>query len=310
MYLVIKAVKAARRYNTEKKFSLAPPKGRGDVPIYIALSVWLLSVITLIVICRVLVPSFPWWILVFFGLVWSPLNSYVSARMIGVTGSGISFPYLKEASVVASGYKAVDVWYAPIPMADHGWAAQRFREVELTGTRFTSIIKAEILMLVIILPTSFLFWSFFWNSNEVPSGTFPFAQKMWPNAATMSAVMQQINAGKEGGASWFKDAIRPGYIAGGTAFGLILYSVFALFKAPLLFFYGFAGGLGLFPANTLPTLLGAWLGKRFFARRYGPDNWRKFAPVLLAGFSCGTGLVAMVSISLALIAKAVAKLPY
>jgi hypothetical protein len=46
------------------------------------------------------------------------------------------------------------------------------------------------------------------------------------------------------------------------------------------------------------------------ARRYGAENWMKFTPVLFAGFACGTGLVAMVSIALALIAKAVAKLPY
>jgi hypothetical protein len=46
------------------------------------------------------------------------------------------------------------------------------------------------------------------------------------------------------------------------------------------------------------------------ARRYGAENWTKYAPVLLAGFSCGTGLVAMAAIALALIGKAVAKLPY
>ena len=77
-----------------------------------------------------------------------------------------------------------------------------------------------------------------------------------------------------------------------------------------MFFYGFASGVGLFPANTVPQLVGAWYGRRFMARRYGVDNWVKYAPVLLAGFSCGTGLISMASISLALLGKAVAKLPY
>jgi hypothetical protein len=36
----------------------------------------------------------------------------------------------------------------------------------------------------------------------------------------------------------------------------------------------------------------------------------RYAPVLLAGFSCGTGLIALASISIALISRAVAKLPY
>jgi len=308
IYLVIKAYRDAKKHLTERKFSLAPPKGRGDMPLLLAVSLWLFSVVSLITICHYLVPQFPLWILVFFGLIWSPINSYVSARMIGMTGQGISFPYLKEASVIASGYRRVDIWYAPIPMADHGWAAQRFREVELTGTKFTSIFKAEAMMFCIVMPASFAFWSFFWNSNAVPSAQFPFAQKMWPNAAAIQAVMQQINVADEN--NWFKQAIRPSFIGFGTAAGLAIYGIMSVLKVPMLFYYGFVGGLGLYPANTLPTLLGAWMGRRFFAKRYGVENWRRFTPVLLAGFACGTGLISMVSISLALISKAVAKLPY
>jgi hypothetical protein len=52
------------------------------------------------------------------------------------------------------------------------------------------------------------------------------------------------------------------------------------------------------------------MGKKYFAKRYGAENWARYAPVLFAGFACGTGLVSMISISLALIAKAVSKLPY
>src|SRR6185369_7656556 len=140
-----------------------------------------------------LVPAFPLWLLVFFGLFWSPLNSYISARMIGLTGRGVAFPYLQEASVVATGYQRVDVWYAPLPVADYGWAAQRFREVELTGTKFTSILKAEALMFPLVIVASFLFWSFFWNSTSVPSAQFPYAQKFWPIQSASQAVMMQIN---------------------------------------------------------------------------------------------------------------------
>lgn len=310
--LVVKAARSARHTAAEKRYSLAPPvKGRGDVPIFLAVGGWLFATTVMIIVCRLLVPQFPVWLLVFFGLVWSPLNSYISARMIGLTGRGISFPYLKEGSIVASGYSRVDIWYAPVPLADHGGAAQRFREVELTGTKFTSILKAEMLMFAILLPTSFAFWSFFWNGNPLPSAQFPFIQRFWPLEAQMSAVMQQINIPRASGeTSWFAKAIKPDYIAYGTGAGLALYGLFGLLRLPLLFFYGFAGGLGLFPANTIPQWLGAWYGKKYMARKYGQENWARYAPVLLAGFSCGTGLVSMASISLALIAKAVAKLPY
>jgi hypothetical protein len=309
--LVVKALREARLRRRERNYSLAPPSGRGDLPIFIAIGAWLVATTGMIVLCRILVPGFPIWILLFFGFVWSPMNSYISARMIGLTGRGIAFPYLKEASVVASGYRRVDIWYAPVPLADHGWAAQRFREVELTGTKFTSILKAEALMFPLIMLASFFFWSFFWNATAVPSGMFPYAQRFWPLHAQIQSVIQQINVPRpDGEVGWFAQAIKPLYIGYGTAGGLALYGLFSLFRLPLLFFYGFAGGLGLFPANTLPQLLGAWVGRRYMARRYGTENWMRYAPVLLAGFACGTGLIAMTSISLAMIAKAVARLPY
>lgn len=310
--LVARSAMGTRQFKQESKFTLAPPhKGRGDIPILVAIGAWLFATVGYILLCRWLIPTFPTWMLIFFGLLWSPLNSYVSARMIGLTGRGVSFPYLKEGSIVASGYQRIDVWYAPIPLADHGGAAQRFREVELTGTKFTSIFKAEALMFCVLLPMSYLFWSFFWNSNPLPSAQFPFAQRFWPIQAQGSAVMMQINTAKTGGgASWFAEAIKPAMIVAGTAGGLVVYGLFSVLKLPLLFFYGFAGGLGLFPANTLPQLFGAWFGRKYMAKRYGEENWRRYAPVLLAGFACGTGLISMVSISMALIAKAVAKLPY
>ncbi|HTQ10639.1 MAG TPA: hypothetical protein VMI31_11245, partial [Fimbriimonadaceae bacterium] len=309
--LVMKAFKEARRFRRERTYSLAPPPGRGDVPIYLALLAWLFASVTLILLCHYLVPQFPLWLLVFFGLLWSPLNSYISARMIGLTGRGVSFPYLKEGSVVASGYQRVDIWYAPIPLVDQGWAAQRFREVELTETKFTSILKAEAMMFPLVIIASYLFWSFFWNSTQLPSSQFPYAQKFWPIQSASQAVIMQINQPHApGSVNWFAKAIDPGRIAIGTAGGLALFGLFAVFKLPVMFFYGFAGGLGLYPANTVPQFLGAWFGRRVMAKKYGAERWSLYAPVLLAGFSCGTGLVSMAAIALALIAKAVAKLPY
>jgi len=309
--LVFKSVREAKRVSAERKFSLAPPKGRGDIPLFIAIGGWLVATAITIIVCRVLVPNFPLWILAFFGFIWSPLNSYISARMIGLTGRGIGFPYLKEASIVASGYQRVDIWYAPVPLQDHGWVAQRFREVELTGTKMVSIFKAEAFMLPVVLVSSFLFWGFFWNTNALPNAAFPYAQNFWPIQAQQAAVWQQINLPRSDGAqNYVLAAIKPLYILGGCVAGLFTFGLFTVFKWPLLFFYGFAGGLGLFPANTLPQFFGAWYGRKYLAARYGVDTWSRYAPVLLAGFSCGTGLIGMAAISIALIGKAVAKLPY
>lgn len=308
--LVLGTLKQARKTRAERTFALAPPEGRGDVPVYLALLAWLGSTVIMLVLCHVLVPTFPVWILLFFGLVWSPFNSYISARVIGITGRGVSFPYLKEAGIVGSGYHRVDIWYAPIPLVDQGGAAQRFREVELTGTKFSSIFKAEMLMFPIVMIASFIYWGLFWNSTALPNPQFPYVQKYWPVQSMFQSVVMRMNQPGSMNAQLFSHTIRPSYIGIGTAAGLAAYGLFSLFKLPVMFFYGFAGGLGLFPANTLPQLAGAIFGRKFMAKRYGEENWGRYAPVLLAGFSCGTGLISMVSIAIALIAKAVAKLPY
>ena len=59
-----------------------------------------------------------------------------------------------------SHYQKVDIWFAPIPLADYGGMAQHFRTVELTRTKFTSIIKVEFLMLPIMLGCSLLVLEF------------------------------------------------------------------------------------------------------------------------------------------------------
>jgi hypothetical protein len=285
--------------------SWKPPPDRGDIKLYWTIGGWAASTVTLVVICQILIPQFPVWIVLAFGFLWTPINSYVSARMHGLTGRGVGFPYLKEASVIASGYARADVWFAPIPAHDHGWAAQRFREVELTKTKLWSVFKAEAFMFPLVMAASFAYWAFLWKSAPIPSAQYPFAARYWPVEAVMQSAMFQINSQQpDASQPWLLNAVKPHLILGGTAGGLAAYGLFSLVKAPLLFFYGFASGIGLFPANTVPQLLGAWIGRRYYARRYGAEEWARRAPVLLAGFSCGTGLIAVLAISVALISRA------
>jgi hypothetical protein len=316
---VIKAFGNLRAQARNRGLSMTIPKGRGDIKISIPIMIWLSVTVTYILLAKYLIslgPSsqpgatqFPFWLLVFYGLIWSPINSYVSARMIGITGTGVTFPYLKEVSIMKSGYPYADIWYAPIPLYDFGAHAQKFREVELTRTKFGSVVKVELFMLPVILIASFIFWAFFWHTSQIPSSQHPYAAKVWPIHATFQAMFNTINRSSDG-IQWVKEAIDGWRVAGGMAAGLSLYFVFGLFKLPGLFFYGFIGGSGAWPMDTIPTFFGAWLGKKYFSKRFGLENWRMYTPVLLAGFSCGTGLIAMASIALALIAKSVNYLPF
>jgi len=312
LYIVIKgSIEAARGLQSQRRGSWAVvPPGRGDRPgtWKIALGLWLLATVFYIGMTKWLLPTFPLWLLLTYGLVWTPINSFVSARMFGLTSQGINFPFLQQMTIMKSGYRNIDVWFAPIPLHDYGHLAQSFREVELTGTKFSSIIKAELLMLPILLVGGLLYWQFIWNTSPVPSSQYPYAQKMWPIQATQRAIWSQIN--KEGGAAWVLDAIKPGVILGGGAVTLVLYGIMFALKAPMLAFYGAAGGSGALPHDTIPTLVGALFGRHYFAKRLGVERWTNYAPVLLAGFACGTGLVSMGAIALALISKAVQPLPF
>jgi hypothetical protein len=286
------------------------PDGRGDKPhtVYYALGIWLLATAAYVGMTHYYIPLFPLWLLLTYGFVWTPINSFVAARMVGLTSQGVNFPFLQQLTVLESGYKRVDVWFAPMPLHNYGGLAQTFREVELTGTKFVSILKAEMLMLPLILISGLLYWQFIWHTSPVPSPQYPFAQKLWPVIATQQAIWNQIN--RPGGANWVLDAIKPKVIWASGGVTIALYAVMSLAKAPILSFYGAVAGSGSNPADTIPLFIGACLGKFYFAKRVGVERWTMYAPVLLAGFACGTGLVSMAAIALALIAKAVQPLPF
>ena len=286
----------------------APPKGRGDIPISAALAAFAVGTLAYVGMCHYLVPGFPLWILIFFGFVWTPIFSYINARMAGLAGSAVSIPYVKESSFMLAGYNKVDIWFAPIPLSDHGHMAQAFRTVELTKTKFTSIAKVEMLMLPIMLFCSLLFWSFIWKLAPIPSAVYPFASKFWPVSAQASALWMTAN--KTGQDNFILKSINPHFIGAGAGVAILAYLACLVGGLPILGFYGFVSGTQALPAFAIPQFIGAMLGRYYFSKRYGKENWKAFVPVLVAGYYCGMGLVGMGAVSLALLSKSVSQLPY
>lgn len=285
------------------------PEGRGDWNIWISIGFWAVGSLVSMGIAHYLVPRFPLWILAFYNLLYTPLISYTSGRLIGLTGQGIGIPYLSQATIIKSGYKDPDIWFVGLGMHDLGGQAQFFREVELTGTKFTSILKAEALKIAVILPASFLFWSFFWRTSPIPSAQYPFIQKMWPVDATMASIWWTANRGDVAD-NWLLNALRPMAIVYAGIGTIFAFAIAMTLKLPLLFFYGFINGIGGAPMASIPMFGGALLGRYYFRRRFGEVRWSQFTPVLVAGFSCGTGLTGMTGCAFALITKSVNYLPF
>ncbi len=284
-----------------------PCKQRGDFPVSLCIGLIVASTICYIWVSHLLVPEFPVWIIVIFGFVWTPLQSYVSARLVGITGTGITTPFLKETVFIVSGYKGVDIWFAPIPLADYGAVAQRFRELELTRTRFTSILKAELLMLPISLVSSFLFWWLFWSMNQVPAESFPYATRTWPVAARQTYLILTANSSEQ---PLLLQALKIPVIVGSFGVGMVVYFGLWLLGLPLAFFYGLIGGVGAPLHGGLPLILGALLGRFYFKRKFGETKWSRMIPVVAAGFACGMGLSGMLAVASAIVSQCTRELPF
>jgi hypothetical protein len=112
------------------------------------------------------------------------------------------------------------------------------------------------------------------------------------------------------GNSLFFQALKGSYVLSGLGFGLVTYMVLLLFGLPIMLVYGVVRGLGQStPHGLILEVIGAFLGRFFFLKRYG-KMWRQYAPVLLAGFSCGMGLTGMFAMGVTLILKSLGKLVY
>lgn len=425
--------------DTQHQAYLESIKGRGQFPLGLSMLIVAGCTISYVLFTKMLVPSFPTWILLVFGFVVSPLVSYVQARMIGITGSatGVSFPYIREGTFILSGYRGIDVWFAPLPLYMWGGGAQQFKQLELTRSKFKGLIKAQAMAAVIMLICSFFFWSLIWSLAPIPSESYPYVQKMWPYFATNQslwvsstlasdkieteegtfevnpleeavakrwpdldkpdidrktvglsaafidatrfapdsapdlrgrivleklpveadpvppqdpAVVLWVIAGKtpvpaeqqqlarlasqrprqywiaahtaesmtgqvpagtsvrlEPRRSFLKEAITMQKVGSGFLAAGVVFAVTQALHLPAGVFYGFVGGQAVWPHYVIPQMIGALLGRYWLRRKFGEQTWKAYTPILLAGYACGSGLIAMLSIGFALLAKAISR---
>ncbi|NVM24839.1 MAG: peptide transporter [Desulfobacterales bacterium] len=288
-----------------------PPPGRGDFNFWISIGIYVSSTLAYVGLCVWLVPSFPWIFFLGYGFIYTPIVSYITARMEGIAGQFVSLPLVREASFIAGakffGYQGIEIWYAPIPIHNYGEATVNFRKIELTGTSIRGIIKAEIVVFPVVMVASLLFSQFIWRLAPIPSSSYPYAQELWHLQALNMLLMQTSTL--EGNSLFFQ-ALKGSYVLSGLGFGIVTYALLTLLGLPVLLIYGVVRGLGQStPHGLILEVIGALLGRFFFLKRYG-TMWRQYAPVLLAGFSCGMGLTGMLAMGFTLILKSLGRLAY
>jgi hypothetical protein len=285
------------------------PEGRGDIPNRWVLAIYLGATSLYILLAGWLID----WhagvmcVLLFFGFVYTPLISYVTARLEGIAGQVVEIPFIRELSLIVSGYQGIAVWFIPIPQANYGTQVVLYRKAELTGTRFTSLWKAEATVFPVIMALTLVFASFIWGLAEIPSAVYPYAQQIWELDAKNACL---VYSSTMGGYSQFQEALSGGVVLIGLVVGTGLFGLLSSIAAPVTLCYGLVRGLGqTMPHVIIPQIAGALIGRYYFEKKLGLQ-WGQYVPVLAAGVSCGFGLISMLCIGLVFLAKSANALPY
>ena len=448
-YQVFTGVRSARIENRERG-SWTPPPGRGDFRIWICIVLFCIANLYSIVLAKILFPHLITTTLIIFfllfGFVYTPLISFVNARLDGMVGQTVSVPYIKEATIFLSGFRGIEIWFVDFGLDNYGGSAERFRQIELTGTKFTSIVKAEVILLPLVFFSSVMYWGYIWKLAPIPSDSYPFVQLMWPLRALQRSVWItstmrgeiQVNPteqtvtwipanladkswwywrvrasadvdlppkereyGPWSSAAYFYtsydddaspaypptelirgppdisealarglpsapeirsldqgvhadtpnpemmiaeavdpqgrelvyqfeidqvptfdgaflqtsddrpilfEALKPPVIAAGFIVGLVSFIVLSVFGLPILLIFGYVQALTAIPHTIVTQIIGALIARYYFWKRFGRQQWRIYAAVLVVGFAVGMSLVGMASVSIAMIQKSVSVL--
>ncbi len=309
----LKEIRVAKAARGDVANLWAVPVGRGDYPMWLAIALYFVAAALTVLVCWWVLPksSGMLFFLILFAFVYSPFISYVNARLQGISGQDVEIPFIKESAFILSGTKGIEIWLAPIPAENYGSQAQALRVNELTGVRFWSLIKTELIAIPALIILSFVFWAFIWKANAVPSDAFPAAQIAWELRTKRDALLYTSTYVAPGeheaslGDSEFMRAVHPGVIATGFGGTVVGFTVLSALGLPVLFVYGFVRGLGQFPHTMILEIVGALLARFWFERRMGRDEFRRLAPTLMAGYFTGVGLIGMGTIALKLVQQAV-----
>lgn len=309
IYSVVQSVRRSKAAKQSREEAFGAPPGRGDIPNWLIIYIYVQFVTIYVLLSGWLID----WhrgvmlVMVFYALIYTPIISYVTARLEGMAGQVINLPLVREAGFILSGYQGLKIWFLPIPVSNYGVATVSYRQAELTGTRFWSIWKAEALLVPFILICSIFFAQFIWSLAPVPSAAYPYAERIWELNAMNQTLLWSSTMGEF---SQFQKAFSVVYLGAGVVLGLAGYITLAVFGAPVLLSYGFVRGLGqTMPHTILPEFIGACLGQFWLRKKFG-NMWRKYITTVTAGFGCGAGLVGMFCVGVTFLSKAVFQLSY
>ena len=255
------------------RLDTADPKERGGHPDHGSiLYSYLVSVLLYILVSGFLID----WhlgvmlVLLFFGFIYTPIISYVTAKLEGMAGQVIEIPFIRELSFILSGYKGVAIWFLPVPKANYGTQTVSYQRAELLGCKFTSVWKSTIILFPIILIAMICFSSFIWGLAEIPSQVYPYTQEIWEFQAKNACLLYSATLGEY---SPFQEALSGWRVLIGVGLGGLCIAVFDFLSAPTMLLFGVVRGLGqTLPHSVIPNFIGALVGRYYFQNGSGANG--------------------------------------
>lgn len=308
-FMTIKRNKKSSDGEHIKEEIMKRSKARGHVPTPYVFATYAVTCSSYILLSGWLIDWHPgvMAVLFFFGFLYTPLISYVTARLEGLAGQVIEIPFITELAFIMSGYTGIKIWFLPIPKSNYGIQVVNYKQAELLGCKFSSIWKSQILLFPIIILSTIFFSSFIWSLAEIPSAVYPFTMEIWDLNAKNACLLYSATLGEY---SQFSEALGFWRFFSGFSSAAIVMGILGWFGAPTMLFFGVVRGLGqTAPHSVIPNFIGALIGKYYFEKKFGRE-WRKMIPVVSSGFFVGTGLISMLSVGIVFLSKAISTVTY
>ena len=181
-----------------------------------------------------------------------------------------------------------------------------------------TVLMPEVEALPTLFVLSLVFWAFIWKANAVPSEMFPTAQVRWELMSKNQVLLYSSTFVAPGADSEsvsvmdseFMKAIHPWTIGVSGAAVIVVYVFLSAFGLPIMLIYGMIRGFGDIPHFMVLEVVGAFIGRFYFQKKYGPKKFLQLAPALLAGYFTGVGLVGITTTALQLIKSAISAAPF
>jgi hypothetical protein len=250
-----------------------------------------------------LAPGFPVYMLLLFTLGISLLVTLLQTHAAGILAP-TSIPYMREALIYFSGYKALNIWFIPADaMLFTGGAgvAQQLLQARMIGVSLREYTAMYFLLATLGLLGSFVFTSLFWALYPVPGYAYPYTVTGWPVEAMNFWRMQEW--------LWTGYLFRTTWMMSGFALSALLYVVseFALhdFSIPVALMSGM-----LLPVYTAIAYFAGSLISNMISKLAGEKWWNENKGYVAMGFWLGDSIVSAFLMLMQLLTRSIWLLPY